>query len=93
MEVKKINWFLPFFLAGYIVLSTLSAVQLRMLTAAGIAFPQWIIYILGEAITIVLALLYIFVMKISIREKICSISLLALKILLCHYLQDIFLFL
>lgn len=68
MEVKKINWFLPFFLAGYIVLSTLSAVQLRMLTAAGIAFPQWIIYILGEAITIVLALLYIFVMKISIRK-------------------------
>ena len=47
MEVKKINWFLPFFLAGYIVLSTLSAVQLRMLTDAGIAFPQWIIYILG----------------------------------------------
>ena len=68
MEVKKINWFLPFFLAGYIVLSTLSAVQLRMLTDAGIAFPQWIIYILGEAITIVLALIYIFVMKISIRK-------------------------
>ena len=66
MEVKKSNWFLPVFLAGYIVLSTLSAVQLRMLTAAGIAFPQWIIYILGEAITIVLALLYIFVMKISL---------------------------
>ena len=70
MEVKKINWFLPFFLAGYIVLSTLSAVQLRMLTDAGIAFPQWIIYILGEAITIVLALIYIFVMKISIRKAV-----------------------
>lgn len=68
MEVKKINWFLPFFLAGYIVLSTLSAAELRILMAKGTTFPQWIIYILGEVITIVLALIYVFAMKISIRK-------------------------
>lgn len=68
MEVKKINWFLPFFLAGYIVLSTLSAAELRTLIANGTAFPQWIIYILGEAITLMLALIYVFVMKVSIRK-------------------------
>ena len=68
MEVRRINWFLPVFLISYVVLSAAAGILIGVLTAMGIALPLWILYVVGEAVTIVIALVYILVSRISIRK-------------------------
>ena len=68
MEVKKINIFLPVYLISYLILNIISAFIIGIITDAGITVPQWILYVLGEAIMIAVALIYILVMKIDIKR-------------------------
>lgn len=68
MEVKKINIFLPVYLVSYLILNIISAFIIGAVTEMGITVPQWILYVLGEAIMLVIALIYILVMKVDIKR-------------------------
>lgn len=61
-EIRKVNWFFPILIIGYIFLSVLAAVALNH---AGNAVPGWIKFILSEAIILVIALAFLIVNKIN----------------------------
>lgn len=68
MEVKKVNWFLPIFIIGYVALSVVASLVFGALLQQGIRVPLWVSLVLGEVILLAIALLYILIMKISIKR-------------------------
>lgn len=97
MEIKKINWFIPAFLAAYVILlMTVSLAYQVAVNILGIAVPQWILYIAGETITLVVVLIYIFIMKISVKKdmqyKIIGIKDVIMSVLTGYFLVPMILF-
>ena len=68
MEVRKLNWFLPVFLAVYVILNIAAGVFIGIAPELGIALPDWIMYIISEAIAFIIVLIYMLIMKINIRR-------------------------
>ena len=69
MEVKKINIFLPVYLVSYLMLNMISAFVIGIITEIGIIVPQWILYVLGEAIMLAIAIVYILIVKVVYKDR------------------------
>lgn len=65
MEIKKINWFFPIFIISYLAVSFLASFLILLMRECGVAVPGWIDYVYGEFVIILLALIYMAVMKID----------------------------
>lgn len=97
MEVKKINWFFPVLVISYLFLNVVSGVVIGIMMAAGINIPMWILYVLGEAIALLIALVYILIMRINIMKdmpyKLIGIKDILLSVLTGYLLIPMVLFL
>ncbi|MGN0327894.1 MAG: lysostaphin resistance A-like protein [Lachnospira sp.] len=66
MEIKKINIFFPVLIIGYIALSMAAGFVMGMCeVATGKSTPLWITYVLGELILLVIALIYMAVVRMN----------------------------
>lgn len=68
MEVRKLNWFLPVFLAVYVILNIAAGIFIGIAPELGIALPDWIVYVISEVMAFIIVLIYMLVMKINIRR-------------------------
>ena len=68
MEVRKLNWFLPVFLAAYVILNIAAGIFIGIAPELGIALPDWIVYVISEVMAFIIVLIYMLVMKINIRR-------------------------
>ena len=68
MEVRKLNWFLPVFLAVYVILNIAAGIFIGIAPELGIELPDWIVYVISEVMAFIIVLIYMLVMKINIRR-------------------------
>ncbi len=86
MEVRKLNWFLPVFLAAYVILNIAAGIFIGIAPELGIALPDWIVYVISEVMAFIIVLIYMLVMKINIRRDM-QYKVIGGKDILCHCLR------
>lgn len=69
MEVKKVNWFLPVFIIAYMALSFAVMYGIAFaLMVFGVKVPDWCLYVLSEAIVLIIVLIYMAIMRVNIKN-------------------------
>ncbi|MGN0318569.1 MAG: lysostaphin resistance A-like protein [Lachnospira sp.] len=66
MEIKKVNVFLPIFIISYMALVMISFTLLNSVVPG---YPEWVDYVLSEAVILFLVLIYIALMRINIFKQ------------------------
>lgn len=66
MEIKKINRFLPVLLIMYVVLGN---VLYYVIHSSGLNVPEWVDYVLSEAVNLIVVLIFLAIMRINIFKS------------------------